>query len=113
MLGPEIIHQTTEKIKMIQEKMKASESRQKRYHDKRRKVLEFQKGDHMFLRETSITVVGRALKLTPCFVSPYQILQRIREVAYQISLSPLLANLHDVFHVSQLRRYISDPSHMI
>ncbi|XP_050890448.1 uncharacterized protein LOC127095859 [Lathyrus oleraceus] len=60
--------------------------------------------------------VGRALKsqnVTPCFVGMYQILLRIGDVAYQIDLPPPLANLHDVFHVSQLRRYISDPSHVI
>jgi len=51
-LGPDIVQQTTEKVKLIQEKMKASQSRQKSYHDKRRKDLEFQEGDHAFLRVT-------------------------------------------------------------
>ncbi|KAI5427709.1 hypothetical protein KIW84_032932 [Lathyrus oleraceus] len=91
-------------------------SRQKSYHDKRRKSLEFQEGDHVFLRVTPITGVGRALKskkLTPRFIGPYQILERIGEVAYRIALPPSLANLHDVFHVSQLRRYIHDPSHVV
>lgn len=101
---------------MNQEKMKASQSRQKSHHDKRRKALEFQEGDHMFFRVTSVTGVGRPLKsrkLTSCFVDPYQILQRIREVAYRIALPSPLANLHDVFHMSHLRRYISDLSHTI
>ena len=49
-LGPEIVQETTTKIKMIQERMKASQSRQKSYHDKRRKAIEFQEGDHVFLR---------------------------------------------------------------
>ncbi|XP_050889275.1 uncharacterized protein LOC127094490 [Lathyrus oleraceus] len=96
--------------------MEASQSRQKRYHDKRRKALEFQEGDHVFLRVTPVAGVGRALKsrkLTPRFVGRYQILQRIGRVAYKIVLLSLLANLHDVFHVSQLRRYISNPSHVI
>jgi len=115
-LGPEIVQETTAKIKMIQERMKASQSRQKSYHDKRRKALEFQEGDHVFLRVTPVTGVGRALKsrkLTPRFVGPYQILQRIGEVAYRIALPPSLANLHDVFHISLLRRYITDSSHVI
>lgn len=58
---------------MIQEKMNASHSRQKSYYDKRRKALEFQEGDHVFLRDTHVTGVGRALKskkLTPCFIGP-------------------------------------------
>ncbi|XP_073223391.1 uncharacterized protein [Cicer arietinum] len=101
---------------MIQEKMRASQSRQKSYHDKRRKNLEFQEGDHVFLRVTPTTGVGRALKmrkLTPRFIGPYQILKRVGNVAYQIALPPSLSNLHSVFHVSQLRKYIFDPSHVI
>lgn len=115
-VGPEIVQQTTEKIKMIQEKMRISQSHQKSYHDKRRKALEFQEGDHVFLRVTLIIGVGRALKsrkLTPRFIGPYQILERIGEVAYRVALPLSLANLHDVFHVSQLRRYIVDLSHVV
>jgi len=115
-VGPEIIQQTTEKVKLIQEKMKASQSRQKSYHDKRRKDLEFQEGDHVFLRVTPMTGVGRALKskkLTPKFIGPYQISERIGTVAYRVGLPPHLSNLHDVFHVSQLRKYVADPSHVI
>src|SRR3954463_751465 len=70
-IGPEIVQHTTEKIKMIQEKMKASQSRQKSYHDKRRRTLEFQEGDHVFMRVTPMTGIGRALKsrkLTPRFI---------------------------------------------
>lgn len=96
--------------------MKASQSRQKSYHDKRRKDLEFQEGDHVFLRVTSVTGVGRALKsrkLTSKFIGPYQISERIGVTAYRLALPPHLSNLHDVFHVSQLRKYVPDPSHVI
>ncbi|GAU45204.1 hypothetical protein TSUD_139090 [Trifolium subterraneum] len=115
-LGPDIVQETTEKIRMIREKMKASQSRQKSYHDKKRKDVEFQEGDHVFLRVTSTTGVGRDLKskkLTSKFNGPYQISERIGKVAYQIALPVTLSNLHDVFHVSQLRKYVSDPSHVI
>ena len=97
------MQETTEKVKMIQEKMKASQSRQKSYHDKRRKDIEFQVGDHVFLRVNPVTVVGRALKcwkLTPRFVGSFEIVEKVGVVAYQIALPPLLSNLHDVFHVS-------------
>ena len=70
----------------------------------------------MFLRVTPMTGVGRALKskkLTPKFIGPYQISERIGTVAYRIGLPPHLSNLHDVFHVSQLRKYVADPSHVI
>ena len=116
MLGPEIVQQTTEKVRMIQEKMKASQSRQKSYHDKRRKDLEFQEGDHVFLRVTPMTGVGRALKskkLTPKFIGPYQISERVGTVVYRVGLPPHLSNLHDVLHVLQLRKYVPDPSHVI
>jgi len=115
-LGPEIFQQTTEKVKLIREKMKASQSRQKSYHDKRRNDLEFQEGEHVFLRVTPVTGVGRALKskkLTPRFIGPYQISKRVGTVAYRVGLPPHLSNLHDVFHVSQLRKYVPDPSHVI
>ena len=115
-LGPEIVQQTTDTIRMIREKMKASQSRQKSYHDNRRKDLEFSEGDHVFLKVNPVTGVGRALKskkLDPKFIGPYQILQRVGTVAYRVALPPELSNLHDVFHVSQLRKYVSDPSHVI
>ncbi|XP_050899896.1 uncharacterized protein LOC127106636 [Lathyrus oleraceus] len=81
-----------------------------------RKELEFQEGDHMFLRITPVTGVGQALKsqkLTPYFIGPYQVMKRVGEVAYRVGLPPFLSNLHDFFHVSQLRKYIPDPSHFI
>ena len=60
--------------------------------------------------------MGRAIcsrKLSPKFLGPYQILRRIGPVAYEIALPPQLANLHPVYHVSQLRKYVFDPSHML
>nr|KYP34038.1 Retrotransposable element Tf2 [Cajanus cajan] len=96
--------------------MKTAQSRQKSYADKRRKPLEFTKGEHVFLKVTSTSGVGRALKarkMTPRFVGPYQIIQRVGLVAYRLALPPSLSNLHDVFHVSQLRKYVHDPSHVV
>ncbi|XP_058776460.1 uncharacterized protein LOC131650768 [Vicia villosa] len=71
------------------------------------------KRDHVFQRVTPMTGVGRAVKsnkLTPRFIGPFQITERVGEVLYRIALPPTLANLHDVFHVAQLRKYIADPS---
>jgi len=104
LLGPNIVQETTEKFKMIQEKMKAFRGRQKSYHDKRRKDIEFQVGDHVFLRVNHVTGVRRALKcrkLTLRFVGPFEIIEKVGVVAYRIALPPSLSNLHDVFHVSQ------------
>ncbi|XP_050909495.1 uncharacterized protein LOC127123308 [Lathyrus oleraceus] len=96
--------------------MKVSQSRQKSYHDKRRKVLEFKVDDHVFLRVTPVTGVGRALKsckLTSRFIGPYQISEKVGDIDYRITLPPSLVNLRDFFHVSQLRKYIADPSHIV
>ena len=60
--------------------------------------------------------MGRALhsrKLSPKFLGPYQITRRIGPVAYEIALPPQLVNLHPVFHVSQLRKYVFDPAHVL
>ena len=68
------------------------------------------------MKVTPTTGIGRAIKskkLTPRFIGSYQILRKISPVAYQISLPPILSNLHNIFHVSQLRKYVSDPSHII
>ena len=96
--------------------MQATQSRQKSYAAKRRRPLEFDEGDHVFLRVTPTTGIGRVLKsrkLTPRFIVPYHITRRIRTTAYEIALPPHLANLHNVFHVSQSRKYIASPDHVL
>ena len=63
-----------------------------------------------------MTGVGRNLKsrkLTPRFIDPYQILEKVGTVVYRVAFPPNLSNLYDVLHVSQLQRYIADPSHVI
>ncbi|KAK2414896.1 hypothetical protein QL285_037431 [Trifolium repens] len=116
LVGPEMVQQTTDKVRKIRAMMKVAQDRQKSYADRRRRPLEFEEGDHVFLRVTPTTGVGRALKakkLTPKFIGPYQITERIGKVAYRIALPPVLSLIHDVFHVSQLRKYTPDPSHVI
>ncbi|KAL1299895.1 hypothetical protein AAHE18_18G140400 [Arachis hypogaea] len=115
-LGPDSVAKTTEKIKKIQAKILTAQSRQKSYADQRRKPLEFEAGEHVFLRVTPTTGIGRAIKtkkLNPRFIGPFEILRRFGPVAYQVVLPPHLSNLHDVFHVSQLRKYTSDAAHML
>ena len=70
----------------------------------------------MFLKVSpwkKILHFGRKGKLSPRFIGPYEILERVGPVAYRLALSPELAKLHDVFHVSMLRRYRFDPSHIL
>jgi len=111
LVGSELLEQTTEKVRMVRDRMQASQSRQKAYTNRRRRPLKFAAGDHVFLRVTRTTGVGRNLrsrKLSPKFLGPYQVRRRIGLVAYEIALPPQLANLHPVFHVSQLRIYKSE-----
>ncbi|XP_061355102.1 uncharacterized protein LOC133299634 [Gastrolobium bilobum] len=116
LLGPELGQVTTEQIEMIRDRLKKAQSRKKSYYDEKHKPLEFSEGDRVFIRLSPTTGVGRALgvrKLSPRFIRPYQIIKKVGPVAYQLALPPNLANLHDVLHVSKLRRYISDDSHIV
>lgn len=95
--------------------MKASQTREKSYRDKRRKDIEFQVGDHVFFRVNPVTGVGRALncKLRPRFSGPYELVDKVGVVVYHVALLPSLSNLHNMFYVSQLWKYVYDPSHVI
>ena len=81
-----------------------------------RRNLEFEVGDHVFLKISPVRGVmrfGKSGKLSPRFVGPFEILRRVGVVAYQLALPPNLTSAHDVFHISMLKKYISDPSHKI
>ncbi|XP_072066826.1 uncharacterized protein [Arachis hypogaea] len=111
-----VVAETTETIKRIRERILTAQSRQKSYADQRRKPLEFEVGEHVFLKVTLTTGIGRAIKtkkLNPRYIGPFEILKRFRPVAYQVALLPHLSNLHDVFHVSQLCKYTSDTVHVL
>ncbi|XP_016199826.1 uncharacterized protein LOC107640839 [Arachis ipaensis] len=85
-----------------------------RYTDQRRKPLEFDVGEHVF--PTPTTGIGRAIKtkkLNSRFIGPMEVLRQYGPVAYQVALPSHLSNLHDVFHVSQLRKYTSDAAHVL
>ena len=82
----------------------------------KRKDIEYEVGDKVFLKVSpwkKILRFGRKGKLSPRFIGPYEILEIVGPVAYRLALPPELAKLHDVFHVSMLRRYRSDPSHIL
>ncbi|KAK6150835.1 hypothetical protein DH2020_015767 [Rehmannia glutinosa] len=115
-LGPEIIERTTGVIKKIIDRIKTAQDRQKSYTDTRRKDLQFEAGEKVFLRIAPMKGVvrfGKKGKLKPRFIGPFEILERIGDVAYRLALSPELAIIHNVFHVSMLRKYITDTSHTI
>ncbi|KAD4981941.1 hypothetical protein E3N88_18612 [Mikania micrantha] len=112
-IGPEFIQETTDKIALIQERIKAARDRQKSYADNRRRPLEFQIGDLVMLKVSpwrGIFRFGKRGKLSPRFVGPFKILERIGPVAYRLELPPELDNVHDVFHVSNLKKCLADES---
>ncbi|KAD5961708.1 hypothetical protein E3N88_13181 [Mikania micrantha] len=112
-IGPEFIQETTDKITLIQERIKAARDRQKSYADNRRRPLEFQVGDRVMLKVSpwkGIFRFGKRGKLSPRFVGPFKILERIGSVAYRLELPSELSNIHDVFHVSNLKKCLTDES---
>ena len=106
----------SDKVKLIHERLKTSVSRQKRYADVRRRELQFEVGDKVFLKVSPIRGImrfGQRGKLSRRFIGPYEILSRVGEVAYRLALPPELSGVHNVFHVSMLRKYMSDPAHVL
>ena len=115
-IGPELVKDTEEKVQIIQQRLKATCDRKRSYANLKRKDIEYEVGDKVFLKVSpwkKILHFGRNGKLSPRFIGPYEILERIGPVVYRLALPLELAKLHDVFHVSMLRRYRSDPSHIL
>ena len=110
------MEQASEAIRKIRQRMKAVQSRQKSYTDEKRRPLEFEAGDTVFLKTSPMKGVMRFCqkgKLSPRYVGPFEILERVGKVAYQLALPPAISGLHDVFHVLMLRKYVADPAHIL
>ncbi|GKB81832.1 hypothetical protein Tco_0948727 [Tanacetum coccineum] len=113
LIGPEIVQETTEKISHIKDRLKTARDRQKSYAEKRRKPLEFKEGDPVLLKVSlwkGVVCFGKKGKLAPKFVGPFEITMRICSVAYRIRLPQQLNNVHDTFHVSNLKKCLADPT---
>ena len=112
----ELIDWIVEIINKIRKRLRAAQDRHRSYADTRRKPLTFEAGDHVFLRVSPLKGslrFGQKGKLSPRYVGPFEVLQSVGPVAYRLALPPTLQGIHDVFHVSQLRRYVPDPRHVI
>ena len=92
-----------DKIKTIQEHLRAAQDRQKSWADSNRRPLEFQVGEHVFLKISltkGVIIFGARGKLSLRYIGPFEILKRVGEVAYRLALPPSLEGVHNVFHVS-------------
>jgi hypothetical protein len=119
-MTPEMVQQTSESVRMIRDKIKMAQDRQQSYANKRRRPLEFkageEDGDMVFLKISpwkGVLRFGKQGKLTPRYIGPYRIVERIGKVAYRLALPPEMAKIHDVFHVSVLKKYVHDPLHVL
>jgi hypothetical protein len=114
--GPEILQEAERQVQVVRENLQLAQSRQKSYADHRRRNLSFEVGDFVYLKVLPM----RGLrcfkirgKLVPRYIGPFKILEQRGEVAYQLELPPQLSDVHDVFHVSQLRKYLRVPEEQI
>jgi hypothetical protein len=105
--GPDIIQEAEEKVRLIKDRLKIAQSRQKSYADNKRRDVSYEIGDRVYLRVSPLRGVKRfgiKGKLAPRFIGPFKILSRKGEVAYEIELPEILSAVHNVFHVSQLKK---------
>ncbi|GJV32843.1 putative reverse transcriptase domain-containing protein [Tanacetum coccineum] len=111
--GPEIIHETTEKIIQIKKRIQAARDRQKSYADRRRKPLEFEVGDKVMLKVSpwkGVIRFGKRGKLNPRYIGPFKILDRVGTLAYRLELPEKLSRIHSTFHVSNLKKcFVDEP----
>ncbi|GJR05111.1 putative reverse transcriptase domain-containing protein [Tanacetum coccineum] len=109
--GPELIHETTEKIFQIKQRIQAARDRQKSYADVRRKPLEFQVGDRVMLKVSpwkGVVHFGKRGKLNLRYIRPFKVLAKVGTVAYRLELPQQLSRVHSTFHVSNLKKCLSD-----
>ena len=115
MVRLEMLQEMENMVRKVQQNLKDAQDRQKSYAAQKRRNLEFQVGDHVYLKVKARKIsmkLGNCAKLAPRFCGPFEILDRIGPVAYQLEL-PTNLRIHNVFHVSLWKKYIHDPTHMI
>ncbi|XP_063942643.1 uncharacterized protein LOC135150309 [Daucus carota subsp. sativus] len=115
-LGPELVQQTKEVVEIIQKRLIAAQSRQRNYADQFRKDVEFEDGEAVLLKVSpwkGLSRFGKKGKLSPRYIRPFEILRRVGKVAYELALPPQMEHIHNVFHVSMLKKYNPDSKHVI
>ena len=93
--GPDLIRDTSEKVSLIRQRLLTAQSRQKSYAEVRRRPLEFEVGDYVFLKvmpERGVIRFGKRGKLSPRFIGPFEILERVGPVACRLAFSPSMCS---------------------
>ena len=115
LIGPNMLADMEKEMKVIKKNLKVAHDRQKSYADRNRLFKEFQAREQVYLRiksKKSSLWIGSCAKLAPRFCGPFSIIERIGPVAYRIALHTTM-KVHDVFHVSLLKKYVKDVDHVI
>jgi hypothetical protein len=110
--GPDMLQEAEKHVRTVWENPRVVQSRQKSYVDHRGRELSFKVGDFVYLKVSPLRALRRFKvrgKLAPRFIGPFKILVKRGEVAYQFELPPQLADMHDIFHVSQLKKCLCMP----
>nr|XP_009763438.1 PREDICTED: uncharacterized protein LOC104215351 [Nicotiana sylvestris] len=116
LLGIYLVCDALEKVKLIQKRLRTAQSRQKSYADKNSRDMAFIVDERFLLRVFPMKFVvrlGKKGKLSPRYIFPFEVLERVGELAYKLALPPILSGAHPMFHVSLIRRYYKDLSHML
>jgi hypothetical protein len=114
--GPELIQEAEEQVRKVRENLRVAQTRQKSYADNRRRPLEFDEGDYVYLKVSPLRGMRRFKvkgKLSPRYIGPFLIFRRVGEMAYQLELPVSLSDVHNVFHVSQLKKCLRVPEEQL
>jgi hypothetical protein len=113
--GLDMLKEMEQQVTQIKQNLKVTQNRQKSYVDQKRTPREFKMGDHVYLRINPIRSslrMGSCTKLAPQYCGPFEVLERVGPIAYQLTLPPIVKE-HNVFHVSLLKKYVHDANHII
>jgi hypothetical protein len=114
--GPDLVTEADWKVKLIWNNLEAAQARQKSYHDKRRKPLQFKVGDFVYLKVSptkGVQMFGIKGKLAPRYIGPYETMEACGPMAYKLKLPSKMSAIHNVFHVSQLKKCVCLPTEVI
>jgi hypothetical protein len=114
--GSDLIEEIEAIVSRIQDNLRATKSHQESYANKRRRPLEFEVGNHVYLKVLPMKGMKRfgvKGKLAHRYIGPFSILEKWGSVAYKLELPPSLAGVHDIFHVSQLKKCLKVPMDVV